>query len=328
MWRETQGIRSFFFCCVIRVFLAVLWLTPGLIFGGSHHPASRFENFAMICWLSASLPVRLGEMPGSAPAVGKGRNVSLKLFMEVIAMKNRIIAVAVVLVALTVAWSVFATEESAERPRRGGFGNMSAEERTAMRERFQNMSEEERQKYREQMRARFENMSEEERAAMRRRSGGRTRLSREDQLKAIAAMQEQLAKLKAGIESSTPRTGTNFRDLSEEERTKLREQMTKARTDREAAVTALRAELDKLSPPRATPEQMETLRELRAISELATKEKAVETTKRLAALIQKQAQQMSSLRGGRRPGTTGEGGQRGAGTGASRRPAREGGGTQ
>lgn len=248
-------------------------------------------------------------------------------------MKNRILAVAVVLVALGVAWTVFAAEQgSGTNRQRGGFGNMSAEERTAMRERFQNMSEEERAKYREEMRARFENMTDEERAAMRQRAGGRTRLSQEDQLKAIAAMQEQLAKLKATVESSSPRTGTNFRDLSEEERTKLREQMTKARTDREASVLALRAELDKLSPPRATPEQMESLRELRAISELATKEGATETTKRLAALIAKQAEQLSSFRGGRGPGgATGQGRQRGGGTGdagASRRPARNAGGTQ
>jgi hypothetical protein len=276
--------------------------------------------------------------------VGAGRNVLLKLFMEAIVMKKRLISIAVVMVALTVVWSVMAAEESGERTRRGagGFGNMSAEERTAMRERFQNMSEEERTKYREEMRARFENMSEEERAAMRQRSGGRSRVSQEDQLKAITAMQEQLAKLKAGLESSSTTSGTNYRDLSEEERTKLREQMTKARTDREASVLALRAELDKLSPPRATTEQLEALRELRAIGVLAEQEKATETTKRLAALITKQAEQLSSLRGGGRgPGTTGEGRtrgagtgatgegrERGAGTGASRRTTRDGGGTQ
>ncbi len=243
-------------------------------------------------------------------------------------MKKRLISIAVVLVALTVAWTVYAAEGGAERTRRGGFGNMSAEERTAMRERFQNMSEEERTKYREQMRARFENMSEEERAAMRQRAGGRTRLSREDQIKAITAMQGQLAKLKAAIASSSAARPTNYRDLSEEERTKLREQSAKARADREASVVALRAELDKFSPPRATPEQMEALRELRAISQLATKEGAVETTKRLTALIQKQAQQLSPIRGVRRPGTTGEGRPRGAGTGAPRRPARERGGNQ
>jgi len=151
-------------------------------------------------------------------------------------MKKRLISIAVVLVALTVVWSVYAADGGAERTRRGGFGNMSAEERTAMRERFQNMSEEERTKYRE--------------AAMRQRSGGRTRLSQEDQLKAIVAMQGQLAKLKAAIASSSAARPTNYRDLSEEERTKLRAQSTKARADREASVVALRAELDKLSPPR------------------------------------------------------------------------------
>lgn len=264
------------------------------------------------------------------PVVGAGRNVLLKLFMEAIVMKKRLISIAVVMVALTVVWSVMAAEEGSEtsRPRRSSFGNMSAEERTAMRERFQNMSEEERTKYREEMRARFENMSEEERAAMRQRSGGRSRVSQEDQLKAITAMQEQLAKLKAGIESSSTTARANYRDLSEEERTKLREESAKARADREASIVALRAELDKLSPPRATTEQLEALRELRAISALAEQEKATETTKRLAALIAKQAEQLSSLRGGgRRPGTTGEGRTRGAG-GASRRPARDGGGTQ
>jgi hypothetical protein len=280
--------------------------------------------------------------------VGAGRTVSLKFIMEDLIMKKRLISIVVVLVALTVVWTAFAAREGggggrAEGSRRGGFGGtpgMSAEEREKMRERFQNMSEEERQKFREQMRARFENMSEEERAQMRQRFTGRDRMSREDQLKAIAAMQDQLAKLKAGIESSSPTTGTSFRDLSEEERTKLREQSTKARADREAAITALRAELAKLSPPRATPEQMATLAELREIHALAEKEKAAGTTKRLAALIEKQMQQMPRM-GGRRgpgaprtgePGRPGEGrgqrGQRGergagAGTGAQRRPAGE-----
>ena len=226
-------------------------------------------------------------------------------------MKHRILVMAVVLAVVAVAWTVYAAEQGSgtNRPRSGAFGNMSAEERAQMRERFQNMSEEERAKYREEMRARFENMSEEERAAMRQRAGGRTRLSREDQLKAIATMEEQLAKLKASIESSSTPSGTNLRDLPEEERTKLREQMTKARADRDASVLALRAELDKLSPQRATPEQMEALRELRAISELAGTEKAEQTKKRLDAVIAKQAEQIMPMPMGGRGGP-GEPGQR------------------
>jgi len=236
-------------------------------------------------------------------------------------MKHRIFAVAVVLVALVVAWSVFAEEGSAtSQPAGAASGNMSAEQRAQMRERFQNMSEEERAKFREEMRARFENMSEEERAAARERFGGRTRLSREDQLKAIATMEEQLAKLKASIESAAPASGTNLRDLPEEERTKLREQMTKSRQDRETAVAALRTEIDKISPPRTTPEQMEALRELRAISELAGTEKAAETKKRLDALIAKQAEQISPMGGRIR---TGEPGQRGGEGEPSQRPGRQ-----
>jgi hypothetical protein len=86
--------------------------------------------------------------------------------------------------------------------------------------------------------------------------------------------------------------------------------MTKSRQDRETAVTALRTEMDKLSPPRSTPQQIEALRELRAISELAGTEKAAETKKRLDALIAKQAEQISPMGGRRVPGEPGEPGQR------------------
>lgn len=253
-------------------------------------------------------------------------------------MKKRLILIVVVLVAMTIAWTVYAAEGGAERPRRGGGGfgapGMSAEERAQMRERYQNMSEEERQKLREEMRARFEGMSEEQRAQMRQRFSGRSRMSQEDQLKAIAAMQEQLAKLKKSIEASSLTPGTNYRDLSEEERTKLRERFTKAREARQASIEGIKAEMNKLSPPRPTPEQMATLAELREIRALSEKEKAAQTTKRLAALIEKQAQQIQTM-GGRRgpggsrpPGATGEGRRRGGAEGAARRPAREGGGTQ
>jgi len=77
-------------------------------------------------------------------------------------MKKRVISIFVVLVALTMAWTAFAAREGGGERRRagagagggrggpggaGGFTNLSAEERTKMRERYQNMSEEERTKY-------------------------------------------------------------------------------------------------------------------------------------------------------------------------------------
>jgi hypothetical protein len=182
--------------------------------------------------------------------------------MEDITMKKRLISIVVVLVALAVAWTTFAASGASGTrggAGRGGMPGMSEEERAKMRERFQNMSEEERAKFREEMQARFGNMSEEERAQMRSRVGGGPRLSQEEQLKAIQAIQDQLAKLKASVESASSPAGTNFRDLSEEERTKLRDRFTKAREARQTAIDAIRAEVDKISPPRPTPAQMEAL---------------------------------------------------------------------
>lgn len=214
-------------------------------------------------------------------------------------MKKRLILIAVVLVALSIVLTAFAQTQTGERPQwgRGGSQNMTEEQRAQMRERFQNMSEE-------------------ERAQFRQRSAGRGRMSREDQLKSIAELESQLAKLKASVETQ-PQGRTNYQELSEEERNKLREQRTKAREARQAVITAIRAEVDKLSPPRATAEQIAALRELREIRALAEKEKAAEIAKRLAALIEKQTQQM--------PGIRGRGGADGAG---QRRGTRQGGQTQ
>lgn len=234
-------------------------------------------------------------------------------------MKKRLISLAVVLVALTVAWTVYAAEGGGERRRagggggRGGFGGppgMSAEEREGMRERFENMSEEERAKLREQMRARFEGMSEEDRARMGQRFGGRSRLSREDQLKAIKAMQEQLTKLKAAIESETSRDRTSFRDLSQEERTKLMAKFAKSREDRQKAISAIQEGLGKLGgQPMARPQI--SVQELTQIRELAAKEKAEQTVKRLNTLIERQKSQAPrGFPGGRLGGERGPGGMR------------------
>jgi len=193
-------------------------------------------------------------------------------------MKKFVLSIAVVAISMAVALNVFAQQGQ---------------------NRFRNLSDEERA----QMRERFQNMSEEERAQFRQRFSGRSRISREDQLKAVEAVEEELSKLKDGIESQPAQGGTNFRDLSEEERTKLREQFTKSREARQTAITAIKAEIDKLSPPWATPEQIAAIDELREIRVLAEKEKAVETTKRLASYIEKQMEQMPPMRGRGRQGT-------------------------
>lgn len=245
--------------------------------------------------------------------------------MEDIIMNKRLLLIIVVLVALTVVWTAFAAREGGEGPRRGfsRSQNMSEEERQKLEEqikqkmqKFQNMPEEEKQKLREQvtpMMQRFQNMSEEERQAfmeqMRQSFDDRNRMIREDQLKAIKAIQDQLAKLKAAIEATDPQAFGNYRDMSEEDRTKLREKITKSRADYNKALAAIQQDLRKLGGPRP-PMPGPSIGELTRIREMAVKEKAKLTAKSLDALIAKQKSQ--KLQRGER------------GTGTPRRPAREG----
>jgi hypothetical protein len=219
-------------------------------------------------------------------------------------MKRYLIPTVALLVVLTAAWAAFAQREgSAERQRgqsgerRGGFRNLSEEERARMRERFQNMSEEEREKFRAEMRQRF---------------GGRgRRLGREDQLKAIEDIEKQVTKLKAAIKAQ-PTERRSFRDMSEEERNKLREQFTKAREERNKAYNTIITQIARLQGQREPGEGEQLLiintGQLKPIQQLAVKEKAKETAARLERL-------MSRGRGGfgdrpptrtrPRPGTTG-----------------------
>jgi len=222
---------------------------------------------------------------------------------------------------VAVAFSAMGQREPGQGGPAGGFGNMSEEQRTQMRERWQNMSEEERAQFREQMRGRMGEAGADQRTAM--RGGFGVRLSREEQLKAIAAMQEQIGKLKAVIESQPEgRTMANMREMSEEERTKLREEMTKRREAQTAAITAIETELAKLQAPR--PERIGTARELQRIMAVAREENAPKTAAAIEALIARAAEPG----GDQGPATTPEGarrvrGERGAGQrGAADNPPR------
>ena len=148
---------------------------------------------------------------------------------------------------------------------------MSEEERTKMRERFQNMSEEERAKFRQQMQA---------------RGGGarRSRMSPEDQQKAIKAIEAALVKVKAAAQVQRPQGG--FQDMSEEERNTLRT----AFRDRSTALNAIVAQVALLQGRR--PLEGEGARfmilstnDLTPIQEAATKEKAEETGKLIQGLM-------------------------------------------
>jgi peroxiredoxin/uncharacterized protein YxeA len=198
-------------------------------------------------------------------------------------MKRCLILIVAVLVVLAVVGAAFGQEEERTRQREN------------MRQRFQNMSEAEREKFRAEMqerREKWDSMSEEERekfrAEMRERFGaGRSGIGREEQLKAIETIEEQVAKLKASIEAISPEDRSRLRELSEEERTKLREKMAKASRERQTAIRGIEEQLVKLKQPQQSQarRQRSIGDELRAIQELAVKEKATQTADRLERLI-------------------------------------------
>jgi peroxiredoxin len=163
-----------------------------------------------------------------------------------------------------------AQTEEQRRQMRERFENMSEEERAQMRERmggrrrgggerFQNLSEEERvqmEERRRQMMERFQNMSEEERAQMRERFSRRISLSLEQQLKVISEIEKHVAKLKAVVLSIGDNDRGRLRDLSEEERKKLREKIAKVNREKLSAIRAIDQQLAKLRGP-ARPQQLQ-----------------------------------------------------------------------
>jgi len=165
-------------------------------------------------------------------------------------------------------------------------------DRQRMRERFQNMSEEERQEFRRRMRERFQNMSEEERAAWRARMSrpGFGRLSAAEQLKAIKAIQDQLIRLKEAVESLNKVDFSKFREMSEADRAEMRKELTETYRARQQALTAIREQLARLEGPRPAPTALAgpSARELTEIRDIAQREKAEQTVKRLNALLERQ----------------------------------------
>ncbi len=161
-------------------------------------------------------------------------------------MNRYLISIITILTILALTPITFAQDE--ETP-----GQRVLRQRENMRQRYENMSAAEREKFRAEMRKTredFMNMSEEEkakfRAEMQQRFGGRVRMSREEQLKAISEIEKQLAKLKAVVSSIEPPDRERYRDLSEEERTKLREKMAKANQERLSAISAIEMQIARL----------------------------------------------------------------------------------
>ncbi len=207
-------------------------------------------------------------------------------------MKRYLILIMAVMVVLTVAGAAFAQDEETPAQRVQRERRAQAE---SMRQRFENMSEAERAEIR-QRRERFENMSGEERekfrAQMRERFGsGRPGTGRQEQLR------------------------ERFENMSEEEREKFRAEMRErfgsgrlvtGRQEQLKAIEAIEEQLAKLKAAVAGigPEERRrpqtgrqpSIGELRMIHELAVKEKATQTARRLERLI---ARYQRESRGGR-----------------------------
>lgn len=228
-------------------------------------------------------------------------------------MKRYLVSIVIVTVVLAAAWTVFAQEDEGRPPRAARredwrmFQMLSPEEAAQMREKWQNMSEQEKDEFRTQMREKWQNMSQEEkdklRAQMGERPGRRVRgLQPEEQLKAIKTIEEQLSKLKAGIESMRSPDRESFRNLSEEERTKLRETFSKMREEQQTSLETIVTQTAILQGQPQPAENDELIivstNELKAIQELAVKENARETAERLDRIVR--SQQMD-FRGERQP---------------------------
>jgi len=196
-------------------------------------------------------------------------------------MNRYLISTGTILIVLLVACAAFGQNE-------GSAGQMQNR-----RQRLQNMSEEEKEKFLAEMRqrrARWESMSEEERerfsTQMRERLGGRFGIRQEEQLKAIEAIQEQLKKFKAVLQSVNLEEAGKLRELSEEERTKFSEKMAKVALERQATIRSIERQATILKGPRQrTAEPRMPINELRAIYNQAIEEKANKTAESLEKLI-------------------------------------------
>jgi len=206
-------------------------------------------------------------------------------------MKRYVVLIAVISAVLIAGFNAFGQDEETPAQR---MQRQRREQQAQMSERFRNMSPEEREKFMAQMeerRKKYENMSDEERAKlreqMREKYGSRSgRMDRDEQIKAIKAIEAQVAKLKTAVDAGMPEDRSKLRDLSEEDRTKLREKMMTAMRERQMAIRAIELELAKLRGPNRPPTISEArLSELRAIHKLAVKENAAQTADRLDKLI-------------------------------------------
>lgn len=118
------------------------------------------------------------------------------------------------------------------------------------------------------------------------RGQGRSRgMSRERQIEAVSAIEQQLGKIKQQLESPS-RDRQRWQEMSEEERTKLREQYRKVREQRQQSIGLIEEQLGKLKGRRRIQELHDNgIAKLKTIHALAVKEKATETAAAIEKMI-------------------------------------------
>jgi len=207
-------------------------------------------------------------------------------------MKRYIVLIGIVLTVLVTAFWYGVLPDSAFGQDEDRAGR--AEQRENMKEKIQNMTPEEREKFRQEMlenSKKWENMSDEEREKLRdemheKFSPNPQDIEYDEQLISIKLIEQQVARLKAAVEAASPENRSPKRELPEKERAKLREKMTAAMRDQQAAIRAVEQELEKLKGPgRPVTEPRQRISELKSIHKLAVEEKATKTAERLQRLI-------------------------------------------
>ncbi len=177
-------------------------------------------------------------------------------------MKRYVILIGIVLTFLLVGWAAFGQEK--EKPRQTGISRQS----------LMNMSEEQRRQYQAQMRQR--------------RGSSNFRTDQGEQLKAIEAIQEQLVKYKTALQNVNREALLNYEKLSEEEKTKLTQTMTKTAYERQRALTTIEEKLPVIRGKRQqSAEPLMPVPELKSIHQLAIREKALLTAERLDKMIRR-----------------------------------------
>ena len=202
-------------------------------------------------------------------------------------MKKYVISGIAVLTVLISALTVFAQP--------AGRSEQQRERLEDIRQEWQNMSDHEKQKLR---------------AEIRNRTGSRS-TSPEGQLKAVQAIEEQVAKLKAALESLIE-SRSQYQNVPEEEKASYGKKMAEATRTRQQTINAIEQQLAKLryggSRQQPTQQKKQTqenqstdpqmgIKELQVIHRLAVKEKATETAKKLESFIAKYQKEVSRTQG-------------------------------